>query len=452
MREQVTVRAWRAIRVVRALVLVVAGVLLLIVPWGANAQSLPDLPQFRARTENDFPRALTFELRAQASRPIVEARLYFRPTGASAWTSAPVPVERPARDVRLSYEWFTGNAAIPPGLLLEYYWRLWDQEGETLETPRYQVEYLDARFDWQRVEGEKLVVLWYAGDRRWGEAMFQVGRQAIERLEREFGITFGHPIRVVVYGNRRDFRSAFPPMQEWVGGQAFPQLGVTVQFIAPGNRAWMEEVLAHEVAHLAFARATERALVIPPDWLTEGVAMMLGSPQRFGEAQRERLRQAARDGRLPRLSFLQSDSFGADHQVASLAYLASWGLVDFLWQECGREGFQELIAGLNAGLSTDEALEAACGYDQEALYARWLAEELGVTPTPSASQEGSKRAQAPTPPPDQGEPAAQPVLPAAIPIPPRLLFAVVAAGCVIFAGTTVTAALALGTLFRRRSP
>ncbi len=428
-----------------------AAALLLLVALPVGAQQPPDEVRFQARTENDFPRALTFELRARLPSPVAEARLYFRAVSAPSWTSAPVNVERPAREVRLRHEWFTKNASIPPGLLVEYYWRLWDTAGQRFETPRYQVEYLDVRFEWQRVEDDKLVVLWYAGDRQWGEAMFQVGRRAIERLEQEFGIVFEHPIRIVVYGNRRDFRSAFPPMQEWVGGQAFPRLGVTVQFIAPGNRAWMEDVLAHEVAHLAFARATERALVIPPNWLTEGLAMMMGSPESFGEGQRERLRRAAEAGQLPRLSFLRSDSFGADHQTASLAYVASWGMVDFLWRNCGREGFQEFIAGLNAGLSTDEALLEACGYDQEELYARWLTEELGIAPTPPAPRESSGGARGPTSSPADQEGRTMPPAPTTWPaISPGLLVAAVVAGCGLFAGIVLTAAIALGALFRRR--
>lgn len=341
-------------------------------------------PAFQPRVENDFPRALVFELQVTGDHPFIDARVYFRPVGTAAWNSAPVPVETPSTDVRLRYEWFTKNATIPPGLLIEYYWRLEDETGQSFTTPHYQTEYLDVRFDWQRVEGEKLTVLWYAGDRAWGEAMFRVGEAAIERLEETFGVTFEQPVRVVVYANGEDFRSAFPPQQSWIGGQAFPEMGITVQIIAPGDRDWMEQVIPHEVAHLAFARATESALAIPPAWLNEGLAMY-SEPGEFGEAQRERLREAARAGTLPPLSRLQGN-FGADHSTVSLAYLESWALVDFLLRDCGQDGFRRLIEGLNAGLSMDEALESACGYDQEQFYARWLTEELGVTPPTQAPE------------------------------------------------------------------
>ncbi len=374
------------------------AVLLVLLAGGLAVRAQGPTPVFRPSVQNDFPRALVFELEATGERPFTEARLYFRAAGASAWSSAPVPVEQPATEVHLRYEWFTKNATIPPGLLVEYYWRLRDETGQTFTTPRYRTEYLDVRFDWQRLEDEKLTVLWYAGDRAWGETMFQTGQAAIARLERAFGVSFEQPVRVVVYANDADFRSAFPPQQSWIGGQAFPDLGITVQIIAPGDRGWMEQVIPHEVAHLAFARATESALAVPPAWLDEGLAMY-SEPGEFGEAQRERLRGAARSGTLPPLSRLQGN-FGADHSTVSLAYLESWALVDFLLRDCGQEGFRQLIEGLNAGLSTDEALQAACGYDQEQFYARWLAEELGVAPPTPAPQQGR-----PTPPPAAPTPA-----------------------------------------------
>lgn len=402
---------------------------------GVSAQTAG---QFSAETEvqNEFPRALIFRLTAESDVELTDARLFFRPAGSSFWSSQPVEVT-PGKIITAEYEWFTQNQVLPPNLPLEYRWRVRDANGNSYESSLEQVEFLDTRFDWKRISNAQLTLMWYDGDQTWGEEMFATAQQALDEIQADLGVDLEKPVRIVVYGNKQDFQSAFPPQQAWIGGQAFPDMSITVQIIAAGESSWMSEVIPHEVSHLVFHRATESALADPPSWLDEGLAQYY-EPGTLDTDEVARLRSAAENGELLPFSRLQGN-FGADHGAVSLAYLQSWGLVDFLVRDCGRDGLQGIITELNDDRSVDEALSTACAYTSEQLYARWLDTELGVTPPATPAPE--KPQPEPTTPavsPDEQQPegdeqAAPPAETPSAGIPVRLILGFVAVGAAFVA-------------------
>lgn len=397
-----------------ALILLLGMATLLSVAMPTRAQT--EL-QAKLETENDFPRALIFRVEVDAPTTLTEARLYFRPEASEFWNSIPVTIE-PGTHVEAEYEWFTKNQVLPPNLKLEYYWRFRDAEGNTYTTQHEWVEYLDIRFDWKRLGDEKVTIMWYDGDEAWGRAMYETARQAIDALEQELGATLDHPIRIVAYANGNDFRSAFPPQQDWIGGQAFPDMGITVQIIGAGENDWMQRVIPHEISHLVFHQALKDALATPPAWFNEGLAMY-NEPGDFGEEERNRLRNAAKNGELLPLSRLQGN-FGADSHEVNLAYIQSWGMVDFLIRDCGKDGLRRIIAELNNDVTMDEALQRACGYDQATLYERWLREDLGVEPPASPAGESEPSPTSTPNQPPESAPSSEPEPPTGL-ISPLLL-------------------------------
>lgn len=374
--------------------LLLALVLSLLLAAGVSAQTADTLSA-EMQTRNEFPRALIFDLSATSDVELTEARLFFRPVGTSFWSSEPVEIT-PGTSITAEYEWFTENQVLPPNLLLEYRWRVRTADGDTLETELEQVEFTDTRFDWQRLSDDTLTLLWYDGDQAWGEEMFSTAQQAMTEIQADLGVTLEQPIRIVVYGNKSDFQDAFPPQQAWIGGQAFPDMSITVQIIGSGEAGWMQSVIPHEISHLVFHHATEDALANPPSWFDEGLAQY-HEPGEFDRL--DTLKSAAQRGDLLPLSRLQGN-FGADHGTVSLAYTESWAMVDYLIRDCGKDGLHTIIEQLNDDRSVDEALEIACGYDEQELYNRWLEQELGVS-----SAQSEPPADTTPQPPDTQEPA-----------------------------------------------
>lgn len=405
--------------------LLLALALVLLLAAGVSAQTADNFSA-ETQTRNEFPRALIFELSATNDEALTDARLYFRPAGTSFWSSEPVEIE-PGTSITAEYEWFTENQVLPPNLLLEYRWRLRTAGGDTIETDPQQVEFTDTRFDWQRLSGENLTLLWYDGGQAWGEEMFSTAQQAITEIQDDLGVDLQQPVRIVVYGNKDDFQGAFPPQQAWIGGQAFPDMSITVQIIGPGEDGWMRDVIPHEISHLIFHNATDDALATPPAWFNEGLAQY-HEPGEFDQL--DRLKRAAESGDLLPLSRLQGN-FGADHGTVSLAYTQSWAMVDYLIRDCGKDGLHTIIAQLNDDRTVDEALTTACGYDQQQLYNNWVEQELGVTPAQTQPEVPSDADTQPTDQQEQEPAVGQQSAPAAQPfggLPVYLILGVVAVG------------------------
>ncbi len=316
----------------------------------------------------ELPRRLSFTLEASSSAGnLSEARIFFSPTGTSVRTSEPIQFD-PAPTVSLSHEWNMQLNFVPPGAEIEFFWRLTDSAGNTLETEPQRIVAIDPRFEWQTLEDEELAIHWYAGDAAWGQEMFDTGKQALAQLEEELGTDITEQVSLVAYNSSDDFRAAFPPQQDWIGGQAFPDLGITVQIIGAGERDWMHTVLFHELSHLVFHQAMEGALASAPSWLDEGLAMY-NEPESRGSAQE--VERAAESGDLLRFSQLQGN-FGADGPTVGLAYAQSEMIVSYLIDDCGTEGFRAFIRNLvDEDRSVDASLETACGYDSETLYNDW---------------------------------------------------------------------------------
>jgi hypothetical protein len=335
-----------------------------------------------AQLQPEMPRRLLFTLEAASSEgDITSARLFFRPTGSTVRTSEPIQFD-PASSVDLSHEWQMQQNGIPPGTHVEYHWSLTDSASNTFETPRQTALALDPRFDWQTMEEERLAIHWYDGGQEWGRQMFETGQRALAQLEEELGTEVERQVRLVAYRSGEDFRGAFPPQQNWIGGQAFPSLGVTVQIIGAGDESWMETVLFHELSHLVFHQALEGSLASAPAWLDEGLAMYNEPDSRDSE---RRVREAAEANMLLPFSHLQGN-FGADGQVVGIAYAQSEMMVTYLIDDCGRDGFRTFIQNMVDNMTVDRALEAACGYDSQTLYNNWR-QTLPNAPAPAGESE-----------------------------------------------------------------
>ncbi len=356
----------------------------------ANAQA-PITATANATLLSDMPRRVSFTLSANSTAgTITEARIYYQPVGSSARISEPVTFD-PAASVELEHEWSPQTNGIPPGAQTEYFWRLKDSAGNQFDTPKQYYVPLDPRYNWQTIEDDELSVSWYDGNQAWGQAMFDTGKDAIATLEAELQTDLTRQVRLVAYGREQDFRGAFPPQQDWIGGQAFPDLGVTVQIIGSNDTWWMQTVLHHELSHLVFAQATEGALQRPPSWMDEGLAMYNEPGE--GRNSKDTVQRAAEDNELLPFSRIQGN-FGADGRTVGIAYAQSEMMVTYLLDNCGSDGFQQIVANLVADMTLDEAMTDACGYDAQTLFTNWRA-TLPNAPKPNTDTTGNPNSQNP---------------------------------------------------------
>ncbi len=359
----------------------------------ARADEASPIRIIEQTVENHFPDALRFRLTAEADSTITKVTLFYRLLGEISTTRA-VPDFEPGPRVEVDYTWDTHQLTIPPSAPVEYYWVLEDEQGHQLRTEAQTIRYDDVRFSWQERADEQLVVRWYQGDADFGELIYRTARQALDQMEAQTGYRLETPVYVLLYANKQDFSSWHTYVDTWVGGQAFPALGVTVEIIPPDSApSWIRAVIPHEIAHLFFYQAIHANLADWPHWLDEGFAQFyeFASPD-------ERLRlaaQAAQQGTLIPLQALNG-SFGRDAEKVRLAYAESLSAVVFIHETWGDTGFQQLVAAFRQGRTVRQAIQEALGVSWEEFVAQWVT-WMGVPATPAPSPKPTQGYVFPTP-------------------------------------------------------
>ena len=264
---------------------------------------------------------------------------------------------------------------------MTYYWKLEDEEGNRLTTPEQTVYYDDLRYEWREIRDPSLIVRWYEGDEAFGRSVYETAQAALAQMVEQSGRELDFPVFVLLYANDEDFGSWHSYVDKWVGGQAFPALGVTAEIIPPdANRAWIEDVLPHEIAHLFFYQALRGGLSSWPAWLDEGLAQYyeFGSP----DPALERAARAARQGALLPLASL-SGGFGRDPEQVRLSYDQSLSAVTYLLETWGDAGLQGLLDAFRQGKSPQKAVQEALGSRGRQFEAGWIT-WMGVPTTPAA--------------------------------------------------------------------
>ncbi|MGC8874358.1 MAG: peptidase MA family metallohydrolase [Chloroflexia bacterium] len=360
-----------------ALLLLLAA---LVLPARVAAQEQP-IRIVSEQLENRFPIELLFHIEAESqAADITRIKLFYRLRGSESETQVPMEFAS-GRRVQASYRWYTEYLTIPPGAPVLYRWEIRDAAGNVLNSEERTFYYDDVRFEWRTRSDESLTVFWYAGGDAFGEALYEKARTSLSALEDGLQARLDFPIRVVVYGSDEDFRSAFPRMNDWVGGRAFPAMGLTVQTIAPGDQEYLSRVIPHEIAHLLFFQLTDNPYVSPPSWLDEGLAVYSESPS--NPVYDLLVTTAAADGTLLPMEFIVG-GFPADYERALLAYAQSYSLVKFLIERYGEERLGAYLQAFKrAGIRFDEqrAFQEAFGVPFEEFLEAWRA-DVGLRGTP----------------------------------------------------------------------
>jgi hypothetical protein len=163
---------------------------------------------------------------------------------------------------------------------------------------------------------------------------------------------------------------------DWSGGLAFPAHRTILLAVGPGDSAWGEQVIAHELAHVVIGAYTFSCFAGLPTWLDEGLALV-------AEGRQEPFAGSLLDDAIRGDALLSVRSLGlgfsADPDLALLAYSESESLVLFLTEAHGQERMLRLLDEFRSGASEDRALREVYGFDRDGLEAAWRA-HIGARP------------------------------------------------------------------------
>lgn len=319
-----------------------------------------------------FPASLRFQVVVESAAEIQAVELYWRPAAGETLSLALPEFERGHR-VEVEHEIDMTINYLPPGLDITWFWRVTDADGVVTESEPATLLYMDQRHNWRTLTDGLVTLYWYDGSEDFARDIVDTANRTIALLNDRFDVTADEGIRLVIYGNDRDFSEALPPNSaEWIGGQAYTDLHLIIAALAPGGGASAEirRMVPHEVSHLIVYQATLNPFNSPPNWLDEGLAVYNQETpdSRFVPL----LNDAVAEGRLIPVRALNS-SFPFDPDEALLSYAESESIVRFIIERWGDQGIARLLGAFRQELSYDAVVQTALGLTIEQLDAEWKA-------------------------------------------------------------------------------
>jgi hypothetical protein len=367
-----------------ALLSAVLFALVLFAPAPIAAQSAIQVVSSEALV--DFPRQIEFLLTAEAAtEPITAVQLLYGATRSEALTIVDVPVTAGQR-VQAEHTLDTRVYYFPPGAEVTFRWLIRDAAGGAFTSPPQSIIVHDKRFPWSERTVENLTIFWYRGNDAFGDELMATAQRSLSALRAEIGADLDLPVRIYVDASSEDMRTALQSNEvEWVGGQAWPGLGVIIAAIPPDRVDEVRRIIPHELSHQVLSQATDNPYGGVPLWFDEGLAVR--SQETRDSDFDDLIATAAREGRLIPLQALAS-SFPADPAQARLSYAQSRDVVEFIIGTYGAAAVQDLVAAFNRAIPVDEALQQALGRSVDALDAEWRATlpAAQVQPTPVPAQ------------------------------------------------------------------
>jgi hypothetical protein len=344
----------------------------------------------------DFPNDITFALELKPSSSIKQINLLYGAEGKSCTSGlARQKVDFTTAGDKVTAEWiwdFHKTDSLPVGVKVDWQWEIIDSNGVTTLIDPKTMTVDDDSQSWKSVSRDGITVMWFEGAQSFGNMLLDIATDSIKRLSENAGIQPPSDIIIVVYPDAEMLKDAILFTSEWVGGQAFPNYGVTMIGIAPGETDWAEEVIPHELAHLVTDSVVFNCVgTYMPTWLSEGLSMYLE-----GEASASDIasvESALKDGSLFSLRSL-AQGFAVSGDKARLAYAFSGEVVRYMIKTYGAEKMAALLAAIQQGNRIDAALNLVYGFDTDWLdleyrafkgYAELPAVRFTPSPSPQAT-------------------------------------------------------------------
>jgi hypothetical protein len=334
--------------------------------------------------DNDFPKLISFRCNVESDVPIIAAQflIHLRNNPSVTYMSLD---NVSGTKTTLEYTWDTINSTAFPGTPIFFSWLVSLENGDKVQSETTLTNYDDIRFTWKSKEKGMLSVWWHDRDDRFGEYVFTVSSDSIERLHELFDVDLDYPIRIIIYNTAEEFAAWNRYPYDWMEGEASPPLEITAQ-IVPERADYdslLQAIIPHELSHLYFFQATHHPLSEPPDWLNEGIAQYneLGDKSVI----LRRTQEALLAGNYLPLGTLSKYFHSKEVDKVYLAYNESLSAVTYLISTFGIEGLSRLLAAYKKGHNTGDAFPMALGLTHQEFETAWM-EQLGIPmrmyPTP----------------------------------------------------------------------
>ncbi|MCI0713652.1 MAG: hypothetical protein L0154_26075 [Chloroflexi bacterium] len=247
---------------------------------------------------SNYPRGMEFAVTASSGAgDIVDVILFMQfVNGSSTRFAATYDDETEQWTAR---PWDTGSGQ-PAWTQFEFYWRIRDEEGNSLDGPTHAAEYWDPTREWNRVETGDVIIYWFGFEEVSAEYVAEgitlaVGSTEPRRIE-GFGGRISYKPVGVVYPDREtlgEFQGSGLTNSN-AAGYTSDSLGMTIQSISVPTEDWFERqanciyltpledrteqfrvddmifrVVPHEIAHLY---QFDKGVNVGPNWWVEGQA------------------------------------------------------------------------------------------------------------------------------------------------------------------------------------
>lgn len=220
------------------------------------------------------------------------------------------------------------------------------------------------------------------------EVVAEIAPRAIAQIETAHGRAFAQPPIVGVYASFENYASANAMDDPGIAAVARAGVALLSPTLCGKERHRLEGVLTHELSHVHLSGWRPLGAPRPPQWFTEGLAVMAshgGGAEGVSEAEAA---QAIRDGYRVVLDERRWIDFAALAferepprdptkdaltQRQRLAYRQAGMFVGWLRMR-DETAFLQLLRALEAGRPFESSFEAAFGEDAQQLWRRFVSE------------------------------------------------------------------------------
>jgi len=344
---------------------IILGCLLLAQPGGlpvALAQATPQTPY-----SYTFGQTLIVSLLLPTGQWGSEAKLYLRTAEHTQLHQLPVANNQARYERDLRQELFAPFAQVT------YWWEYTDAQGQTYRTEEISFLYEDNRFAWQELRRDNLTLRWVSGEPALMLNGLDIAQASLEEIQNALGSpVLSEPLALYVYPSQPDLQSALRLAgREWVGGEAYPAVGVVLLAIPPSSQATlqMELTIPHELTHyVLYQLLGAEGYEGLPTWLNEGLASYF--ERRPDPTYAVALEKARREATLLPLGQL-CNTLPLEQSQIILAYAQSQSVATYLRQTYGWSGLRTLLNAYADGAGCSAGLERSLNIDLATLEREW---------------------------------------------------------------------------------